>query len=115
VVCGIIHPGTSRLAAIFFATRNIFYHQLEPLLHLYIDDVIFILESLYDDRPAHPRLYGQVLKRASRQEEFCPQEREDLPGGGASSACEYFSEDGVSNLEVYVSYLVKTAWWLKKW
>ena len=54
-----------------FATRGIFYHQLEPLLHSYIDDVmLFGSPVTMKDAPVR-RYMDKLLKDEKSQAEFC--------------------------------------------
>jgi hypothetical protein len=54
-----------------FATRDIFYHQLEPLLHSYIDDVMLFGAPLTIKDAAIRRYMDKLLKDEPSQQEFC--------------------------------------------
>lgn len=63
--------GDKVIGADIFATRDLFYHQLEPLLHGYIDDAtLFGAPVTMKDAPIH-RYMDKLLKDQPSQDAFC--------------------------------------------
>lgn len=63
--------GDKVIGSDIFATRDIFYHQLEPLLHSYIDDVLLFGSPVTMKDAAVRRYMDKLLKDEPGQEEFC--------------------------------------------
>jgi len=63
--------GDKVIGSDIFATRGIFYGQLDPLLHSYIDDVILFGAPVTMKDPPIRRYMDKLLKDEKSQEEFC--------------------------------------------
>lgn len=63
--------GDKVIGSDIFATRDLFYHQLEPLLHSYIDDVLLFGRPVTMKDAALRRYMDKLLKDQPSQDEFC--------------------------------------------
>lgn len=74
--------GDKVIGSDIFATRDLFYHQLEPLLHSYIDDVILFGKPVKMKDAAIRRYMDQLLKDEPSQTEFCRKNGKIFRDGG---------------------------------
>lgn len=63
--------GDKVIGSDIFATRGIFYGQLDPLLHSYIDDVMLFGAPVTMKDPPIRRYMDKLLKDEKSQQEFC--------------------------------------------
>jgi hypothetical protein len=63
--------GDKVIGSDIFATRGLFYYQLEPLLHSYIDDVMLFGSPVTMKDPPIRRYMDKLLKDEKSQQEFC--------------------------------------------
>jgi len=63
--------GDKVIGSDIFATRDLFYHQLEPLLHSYIDDVMLFGKPVTMKDALIRRYMDKLLKDQPSQNEFC--------------------------------------------
>ena len=74
--------GDKVIGSDIFATRDLFYHQLEPLLHGYIDDAtLFGAPVTMKDPPIH-RYIDKLLKDQPSQDAFCQKNGKVFREGG---------------------------------
>jgi len=74
--------GDKVIGSDIFATRDLFYHQLEPLLHSYIDDVILFGTPVTMKDAAIRRYMDRLLKDEPSQTEFCRKNGKIFRDGG---------------------------------
>lgn len=74
--------GDKVIGSDIFAARDLFYHQLEPLLHSYIDDVILFGKPVKMKDAAIRRYMDQLLKDEPSQTEFCRKNGKIFRDGG---------------------------------
>jgi len=87
--------GDKVIGSDIFATRDLFYHQLEPLLHSYIDDVILFGTPVTMKDASIRRYMDRLLKDEPSQEEFCRKNGKIFRDGGQVVHVNTFLKDSM--------------------